>query len=75
MSFVLGVNLPSGHFHGRSLGKQEGTTGDHLATETDALRPAVLRFTVFHLGIAFATAIMIFWHLESIGDAVHFCFG
>jgi hypothetical protein len=40
----------------------------------DALRLAVLKFTVFPLFTAFATAIMILWYLESIADALHFCF-
>jgi hypothetical protein len=45
-----------------------------LDTTSDALRQAVLQFTAFPLLIAFATAIMIPWHLESIGEAFHFCF-
>jgi hypothetical protein len=75
LTFVLCVNLPSGRLYGDSLAKQEQTTADYLATTPDALRPAVFHFTVFLLLIAFATRIMTFWYLKSIGDAFHFCFG
>jgi hypothetical protein len=39
------------------------------------LRLAVLKSTVFPSLILFATAIMIFWYLESIGAEFHFSFG
>jgi hypothetical protein len=74
-TFVLGVNLLSSHFCGDFLAKQEQTTAGHLAATPDALRLAVLRFPVLPLLIAFATAIMVFWCLEGIGDAFYFCFG
>jgi hypothetical protein len=71
----LGDNLLSSHFYGDFLAKQEQTTADYLDTTPDALCQAVVQFTAFPLLIAFATAIMIPWHLESIGEAGRFCLG
>jgi hypothetical protein len=75
VTFVPGVNLLSGHFCGGFLAKQEQATADQFAATPKALRPVVLQFTILPLLIAFATHIMIFWYLESIGDAFQFCFG
>jgi hypothetical protein len=71
VTFVLGNNLLSSHFHSDLLAKQEETSAGHLATTPDTLRLAVLQFTVCPLLIA----VMIFWYLVSIGDASPFCFG
>jgi hypothetical protein len=72
---MLGLNLGSRHFCGDSLASQKRATPDYLAPMPDAFRPAVLRFTVFPLLIAFATAIMTSCYLESIENAFHFCLG
>jgi hypothetical protein len=67
-TFVLGINCLAGHSCGDFLAKHEQTTTQ------DELRPAIIQFTVLPLRIAFATAVMIFWYLESIGHAVQFSF-
>jgi hypothetical protein len=74
VTFELGVNLLPRHFYGELLAKLDQPTADYLATTQEALRSAALQFTVSPLLTAFATAIMIFWYLESIGEAFCFCF-
>jgi hypothetical protein len=63
--------LLTGHFYPDFPAKQEQTTVDYLATTAQALRLAVLQFTVFPLLTTFATAIMIFWYLECLGNTSH----
>jgi hypothetical protein len=65
VTFISGVNLLSGHFHGDFLAKQEQTTWPPRGTRY-ARQPSNSLLLV-----AFAIAIIIFWHLERIRDALH----